>query len=448
MARFETRDQVRLAAEGVRGTYPHSLTLYRRMSANWYAAFYADRDLLGLQGVGRGKRITSSMGTTDRQEAIKRAKAWAQGKQQELVAIRDRGIEEKSSSLEHYWNLHIENLERQRKAGMVKQRKIDEQKYLWKTKEGHGLGQQEFAAKNIVSITNGEILDYFDRLEEKGLGTKQRASMKTLLRCLYEIAMRHDYPDINYPRFPRLGNKSQGAPTYFSSNEWLKLLKIIQRMSGGNAGKTLDRAEFLAVSFSKSNNLCQRNFIELYDCLLLMNHCLLRVQDLYRVRISHFSPYVDKRTGVSALEISLPDPKTKQLKKTYSTTERAIEYWKRIKSRSEKKDSYCFLPQYDRPPGNPENGRTYKVLRQCFKAALKEADLETDSFGRPHTLTSVRHTAFMLVLERNEGRIDLQTLAQNGHTSVEMLSRTYLAHHNVKRRLPDLLHGSDLLKSQ
>jgi len=349
MARFETRDQVLLAAEGVRGTYPHSLTLYRRMSTNWYAAFYADRDLLGLQGVGRGKRITSSMGTTDRQEAIKRAKAWVQGKQQELVAIRDRGIEEKASSLEHYWNLHIENLERQMKAGMVKQRKIDEQKYLWKTKEGHGLGQQDFAQKNIVSITNGEILDYFDNLEEKGLGTKQRASIKTLLRCLYEIAMRHDYPEINYPLFPRLGNKSQGAPTYFTSNEWLKLLKIIQRMSGGNAGKTLERAAFLAVPFSKFNNLCQRNFVQLYDRLLLMNHCLLRVQDLYRVRISHFSPYVDKKTRVSALEISLPVQKTKQLKKAYSTTERAIEYWKRIKSRSEKKDSYCFLPQYDRP---------------------------------------------------------------------------------------------------
>jgi len=69
----------------------------------------------------------------------------------------------------------------------------------------------------------------------------------------------------------------------------------------------------------------------------------------------------------------------------------------------------------ERPPGNPENGRTYKVLRQCFKAALKEANLEADSFGRPHTLTSVRHTAFMLVLERNEGRNDLQTLAQNVH---------------------------------
>jgi hypothetical protein len=51
------------------------------MSANWYVAFYADRDLLSLQGAGRGKRITSSKGTTDRQEAIKRAKAWAQAKQ-------------------------------------------------------------------------------------------------------------------------------------------------------------------------------------------------------------------------------------------------------------------------------------------------------------------------------------------------------------------------------
>ena len=50
----------------------------------------------------------------------------------------------------------------------------------------------------------------------------------------------------------------------------------------------------------------------------------------------------------------------------------------------------------------------------------------------------------MLVLERNEGRVDLQTLAQNGHTSIEMLSRTYLAHDNVRRRLPDLLHGSAL----
>ena len=442
MARFETRDQVRLAAEGVRGTYPHSLTIYRRMSPNWYAAFYADKELLGLQGVARGKRITSSMGTTDRQEAIRRAKSWAQGKQQELLAIRDRGVEEKSSSLDHYWNHHLENLVRQHKAGLIKRRKIDEQTYLWHTRDGHGLGQQEFTFKNIASISNGEILDYFDRLEEKGLGSKQRSSIKTLLRCLYEIAMRHDYPDLNYPRFPRLGNKSQGAPTYFTSSEWLKLLKIIQKMSGGHAGKSLARSEFLAIPFTKANNLCQRNFVELYDCLLLMNHCLLRVQDLYRIRVNHFSPYIDKKTGLSALEISLPDPKTKQFKKTYSTTERAIEYWKRIGSRSERKDSYCFLPQYERPSGSPENGRTYKVLRQCFKAALKEAGLEHDSFGRPHTLTSVRHTAFMLVLERNEGRIDLQTLAQNGHTSVEMLSRTYLSHHNVKKRLPDLLHGS------
>ena len=444
MPRYETREQVRLAAEGVRGTYPHSLTLYRRMSANWYAAFYADKELLGIQGRGRGKRISSSMGTTDRQEAIKRAKAWAQGKQQELIAIRDRGVEERASSLEHYWDLHLENLERQKKAGLVKQRKIDEQGYLWRTKEGHGLGQQDFAGKNISSITNGEILDYFDQLEEKGLGMKQRASIKTLVRSLYEIAMRHDYPEINYPRFPRLGGRSKAAPTYFTSSEWMRLLKIIQRLSGGNAGKNLDRAGFLASRFSKSNNLCERNFIELYDCLLLMNHCLLRVQDLYRIKVNHFAPYTDKKTGVSALEISLPDPKTKHLKKTFSTTERAIEYWKRIKARSTKKDAYCFFPQYERPAGNPENGRTYKVLRQCFKAALSEAGLEKDSFGRTHTLTSVRHTAFMLVLERNEGRVDLQTLAQNGHTSIEMLSRTYLAHDNVRRRLPDLLHGSAL----
>jgi len=167
--------------------------------------------------------------------------------------------------------------------------------------------------------------------------------------------MRYDYPEINYPRFPRLGNKAQGAPTYFTSSEWLRLLKIIQRLSGGNAGRVLDRAAFLSVPFSKANNQCERNFVELYDCLLLMNHCLLRVQDLYRIRINHFAPYADKKTGLSALEISLPDPKTKQLKKTYSTTERAIEYWKRIKARSEKKDSYFFLPQYDRPPGNPDS---------------------------------------------------------------------------------------------
>jgi len=204
---------------------------------------------------------------------------------------------------------------------------------------------------------------------------------------------------------------------------------------------------FLSVPFSKANNLCERNFIGLYDGLLFPNYCLLRIQDLYRIRVNHFGPHADKKTGLSALEISVPDQKIMQLKKTCSTTERTIEYWKRIKGRSEKKDLYCFLQQYDRPPGNLENGITYKVLRQCFKAALKEAVLEKDSFGRPHTLSSVRHTAFMLVLERNEGRIDLQTLAQNGHTSVEVLSRTYLAHHNVKRRLSDLLHCSGLLNS-
>jgi len=127
-----------------------------------------------------------------------------------------------------------------------------------------------------------------------------------------------------------------------------------------------------------------------------------------------------------------------------TVSERAIEYWKGSSAYVSKPSSYLFSDHYERPKDalQYKGGSMLRAARDCFQFVLKESGLEKDKFGNTHTLTSVRHTCFMLFLERNEGKVDLQTLAWNGHTSVEMLQKTYLTHIESKRRIKDFQHGS------
>ena len=66
-------------------------------------------------------------------------------------------------------------------------------------------------------------------------------------------------------------------------------------------------------------------------------------------------------------------------------------------------------------------------VSKMFKVLVKEAGLDTDSYGQKHTTYSLRHSALCFQILKSGGN-DLFGLAKNARTSVQMLESFYLTH--------------------
>lgn len=66
------------------------------------------------------------------------------------------------------------------------------------------------------------------------------------------------------------------------------------------------------------------------------------------------------------------------------------------------------------------------MARRFFTHILTVAKLQTDSFGRPRSLYSLRHYALQLRLKKSKGKVNIYWLAKNAGTSVDQLERFYL----------------------
>ena len=459
MSKYGVLETVTLAAEGVRGNYPKSLRVFvKAHSPYWVAEFYATKDDLGLQYAKRGKRICASTGVKadfdhrgrvlpPGKEAFRRAIAWARGKTEGIKAVVEERVILKST-FSHYAEQLEKHFQRLVEKGLKTKRAWYEHQLRLTNTKGTGILQQEWANWDINEIGSVEVRRFFEDLAAQ-YGDKQIAAIKTTIRAVYERAMEEDFPELVYPKFPLI-KSTEKHPTYFAAAEWQKLLVKCRQLAGKDAdgkwltSKILSRKEFLSIPHDDRIYRTQRNYFELYHLLTLFGSTFIRAQDLYRLKVSTFAPVSDKKSGLQYLAIRLSDTKTGTVRETTASTERAIEYWKRSSAYVSKPNSYLFYDHYERPKDalQHKGGSMLRVARDCFQFVLKESGLEKDKFGNTHTLTSVRHTCFMLFLERNEGKVDLQTLAWNGHTSVEMLQKTYLTHIESKRRIKDFQHGS------
>ena len=460
MSKYGVLETVTLAGVGVRGNYPKSLRIFvKAHSPYWVAEFYATKEDLGMQNAKRGKRVCASTGVkTDfdhhgkvlppNKEAFRRAIAWARSKTEGIKAVAEERIILKST-FRHYAEELKKDFQRRINKGLKSKRAWYEHELRLTNGKGTGILQQAWADWDINEIGLLEIRRYFEDLSAK-YGDKQIAAIKTTMRAVYERAMEVDFPDLDYPRFPKIKSADRYT-TYFTGGEWNKLLLKCRQLAGKDAAgkwlttRILTREEFLSIPHNEKLYKTQRNFLELYHLLTLFGQTFIRAQDLYRLRVETFAPSKDKN-GIPYLAIRLSETKTGTVRETTASTERAIEYWKRSSAYAAKPDSYLFFDHYERPKDAVQHtgGTMLRAARDCFKFVLNEAGLEKDRFGNSHTLTSVRHTCFMLFLERNEGKVDLKTLALNGHTSVEMLESTYLVHIQAKRRIKDFQHGSSL----
>ncbi|MCL6684082.1 tyrosine-type recombinase/integrase [Sphingomonas alba] len=281
----------------------------------------------------------------------------------------------------------------------------------------NGLGAF-FKRKDIANITTDDVRQYLcfaaaGSKQGQLATTTQRNHLSTLNAILKFGAERRLIEAA--PPMPRLRLKDNPRP-YFNDIEIRELCLCAGFLKRGAAAKGDER---LAAQWT-----------EVEDFVTFMLATFLRAGEWKELRQKHCYP-VDGANPY--LEVSVPNGKTHP-RRVVSMPE-ALPVWGRIIARNgDDPERLLFLQQYQ----NRETAKEH--MDDLFKALLREADLEFDSFGNKRTLYSLRHTALMNRLIHGQN-IDIFMLAKNAGTSVDQLERFYLSHADPAMKVANL-HSS------
>ena len=351
-------------------------------------------------------------------------------------------VTKKKVLLEIYWEKYIRDLEDKVRRGTKRVKNpnkyLNDKKTLWRKKDGTGVGDQDFAKKDIREMGTRDGDRYQVMLRDKGFSAKHIANHKTLLTTLVELAA-SDYPEIPRVTFSKLTDAPKGNPSeeyFFTKEEWEKLCAAVSKESNDLARQDLTYIQYMAIPLTwKRDNT--RNWIDFYDLCRLMQYCHLRAQDLSEVKGKDFRIHKG-RNGEEVLTITVREPKKNAPSHPiHCMTHDAVRLWQRIRKRMGSDDDYVLfnhIPDEDRR----ENKCKFNTLKAyLLEIAMKNANLpRKNAYGKTADFTSMRHTGFMLELaeQKQRGMIkdgtDLKRFAENGLTSKEMVEDVYLSHLN------------------
>jgi len=349
-------------------------------------------------------------------------------------------VTKKKVLLEIYWERYIQDLEEKVKNGKKRiknpNKYLNDKRTLWRKKDGTGVGDQEFAKKDIREMGTRDGDRYQDLLRDKGFSAKHIANHKTLLSVLVELAAK-DYPEIPRVTFSMLKDAPRGNPSeeyFFTKEEWEILCGAVSKESSDYARQDLTYEDYMGLPFGwKRENI--RNWVDFYDLCRLMQYCHLRAQDLSEIRGTDFRIYQNNK-GVEVLTITVREPKKNAPSHPiHCMTDDAVRLWRRIRKRM-KVDSDYILFNHLEDKDRRENKCKFNTLKShLLQIAMKKANLPLkNAYGKTADFTSMRHTGFMLELadqrERNmiKDDTDLRTFAENGLTSIDMVRDVYLSH--------------------
>jgi len=389
------------------------------------------------------RRSTGLEATTENiRDACKIAKGFYEENLRLTAQTPTGQVTKKKVLLEVYWENYIQDLEEKVKSSKKRiknpNKYLNDKKTLWRKKDGTGVGDQDFAKKDIREIGTRDGDRYQEMLRDKGFSAKHIANHKTLLTTLVELAAR-DYPEIPRVTFSKLTDAPKGNPSeeyFFTKEEWEKLCSTVSRQSNDLARQDLTHEEYMTLPFGwKRDNV--RNWIDFYDLCRLMQYCHLRAQDLSEVKSNDFRIHPG-RNGEEVLTITVREPKKNAPSHPiHCMTHDAIRLWKRIRKRM-KSDKDYVLFNHITDKDRRENKCKFNTLKSfLLETAMNKADLpRKNAYGKTADFTSMRHTGFMLELADQKARgmikdgTDLKRFAENGLTSKEMVEDVYLSHLN------------------
>lgn len=417
----------------VRGSYAQNLRIKRQthtpvLYAEWLPDHNEDtRPHQGRSKNGLGKRLTiqKSTGTEDPFEAAKRSVSIFQQWQNESKLVVNHQQDKTNNSLGNYWERYFESESRTREIQRNFKRWKREEFLKWEADE-YGLRCQSWASVNVNLITSKNFKDYFSLLEKRARasansnGSGMKAQQKTLINKLLALA-EDDFPGYAFPKFPAI-KKQLKQVQHLTNNQWDRLLTAVIELSQSSARQHLNQEEYLKLEWKKTNRINQRNWVELYDALLLEWFFYLRAEDMYRLKSEWFKDQGDE-TIICNLETTKRD---RPIHQTTHYRSDAYRFWERLNRRRPK--GFLVFPHIKRPEGNLADSRVLKDLNFLLKHVMEKTF--GDEFPESaRKWTTIRHTAFRLTLEEDPSLAippRINSFADNGHTSPDQLRNTYL----------------------
>ena len=421
----ESRSELGL---GHRVSFPTNLNLKKRVNSPYFYASWMP-DLSEDYRVATKKRcpLESSTGTADARQASLNAITWVKEKQKECVYKINEIEETKSKCLEYYWDEHLEKYIATRSKNSSGKQQIRDEINKWFSPT-FGIGKEKFSKIRVDQITKKDIDNYFGTLSN-GMKSQQ----KTVLKSLFDIA-EPDFNGHSFPSFPKITGVQEEQVKHFQSDEFEILMNTIIELSGGAAKREISFEEYAHLDYNKFKRQNQRNWVDLYDAILVNYFFFLRPQDVPRLQIKWFTE--DNKNEEFVIRNNEPKGDRK-IEDTRNMRPEAYNFFKRLLKRRPDK-GWLNSPFIKRPIEGGSEKHVLRTLNFLLKKAVEKClpNWDLDDV----TMKIIRHTTWRHHLEDD---IELGTypkiiaFAHNGLTSPDMLQKTYINYISRERTLRD-----------
>jgi integrase len=395
--------------------YPRKLVLYQmEASPYWQVRYFED-----------GRIVRRSTRTTDRQDAIKRAKEIFA----DIVINRVNG--RVVTRLRGRFDTVAQELMEQQKIRVLRG------EVTAATQENdHNRLRRDilpyFGSLDIKSVDYNVIDAYLNQLSQQtGRGRRgvlANASLQlhlTQIGKILRFAHRRGLIDA-VPALPTL-RKQDRSRDYFTPDEVSRLLATARTMQGDTDVICIQRTG----QFSRNVEISE----DIGDLIEFMLHTFVRPTDLRVLQHQHVAVVRREQTY-----LRLTQPETKRHSLPMVSMPQAVAVYERLLARRQaigpiQPSDYVFFPIW------PDRQYAITQMRRQFDLVLKRASLKTSARGESRTMYCLRHTAIMERL-LNGDKIDVLSLARNARTSVEMIERFYARHLHGEMVVDKLQSGS------
>jgi hypothetical protein len=265
-----------------------------------------------------------------------------------------------------------------------------------------------FNQKSIKTITRFDLEELFSHLSVNSkLKTTSIKKVQNLIKKLFKYAYENNIID-KLPYFPTVTTIDTPRPT-FTLTQYKTLIKTSDSMI---KKKIVIRGHQYREDMTYLIQFMMNTFVRPTD-LKYLRHRNIVVEKIF-----------DDAQKRDCLAIYYEHGKTKTRRITYSLESAVGIYQKLVnfyKDNNEdiKSDDYVFFPKMK------NRDFALRTIQRLFNELLNNTKLKKSNLNENHSLYSLRHTSISL---RIYDGVDINTIARNANTSVDMINRFYASH--------------------
>lgn len=279
--------------------------------------------------------------------------------------------------------------------------------------ENEKYGIRKYLGKHsVIELTSRDIAEYFRSvIEDKAeLSSSTHNKLRSTLRGILNVAL-YDGVINALPQIPKLTRSKQTPRPFFRFRPIVPYEKDQYALIRRTAKKLADeKHEVRGIPIT----------IELYCLIVFATNTFVRptISELYALR------HTDVAVQDNPKALSLIIARGKTGYRPVISMPAAVNIYEMLRQHNSEylaDSDYLFLPKYK----NRTTARN--IMMRQFNYLLRAANLEQDEYTElKHSLYSLRHTAICMRMVLSHGSINLDILARNAGTSIQMLQDFYM----------------------